>query len=447
MTQQDEIRQDQTQLEAVVAEALEIAKGLGASLAEVSISKQTGLSVNTRGCELESIEFNKDGALGIAVYRNGCKGSSSTTDLSKSAIRAAVEAAIEIARHTSADDCAGLAEPELLAWDAPDLQLCHPIELDPQRGIALAIECERLALNRDSRIKHSDGAGFSSHLGIKVYGNSHGFVKGYAASRNSLSCMLIGEQDGDMQRDYGYSSSRDLAGLWSPQRIADEAVERTVARLGARKITTRHAPVLFHPDTAAGLWGHLVMAISGGNLYRKSSFLQGRLGEQILPAWLRIQEFPHLLGGLASSPFDGEGVRTQDRDIIRDGSLMSWLLTSYSARKLGLTTTGHAGGIHNWQVSNTGQDFQTLLKEMGTGLLVTELMGQGVNIVNGDYSRGAAGFWVENGEIAYPVEEITIAGNLNDMYRQIVAVGTDEDERSSLKTGSVLVENMKLAGH
>ena len=438
MDQQDQIRQDQAHLEAVVAEALEIAKGLGASLAEVSISKQTGLSVNTRGCELESIEFNKDGALGIAVYRDGCKGSSSTTDLGKPAIRAAVEAAMEIARHTSADDCAGLANAELLAWDAPDLQLCHQIELDPQRGIELAIECERLALGRDARIKHSDGAGFSSHLGIKVYGNSHGFVKGYAASRNSLSCVLIGELDGDMQRDYGSSSSRDLGGLWSPQRIADEAVERTVSRLGARKISTRHAPVLFHPDTAAGLWGHLVMAISGGNLYRKSSFL---------PQWLTIQEFPHLLGGLASTPFDGEGVLTRNMDIVRNGELMSWLLTSYSARKLGLTTTGHAGGIHNWQVSNTGQDFQGMLKEMGTGLLVTELMGQGVNIVNGDYSRGAAGFWVENGEIAYPVEEITIAGNLSEMFSHIVAVGCDEDERSSLKTGSVLVENMKLAGH
>ncbi|MGL5774757.1 MAG: metallopeptidase TldD-related protein, partial [Aeromonas veronii] len=253
--------------------------------------------------------------------------------------------------------------------------------------------------------------------------------------------------DGDMQRDYGYSSSRTLDGLWSPQRIADEAVERTVSRLGARKISTRHAPVLFHPDTASGLWGHLVMAISGGNLYRKSSFLLDKLGKQILPEWLTIQEFPHLLGGLASTPFDGEGVRTRDMDIIRNGELMSWLLTSYSARKLGLTTTGHAGGIHNWQVSNTGQDFQGMLKEMGTGLLVTELMGQGVNIVNGDYSRGAAGFWVENGEIAYPVEEITIAGNLAEMFSHIVAVGRDEDERSSLKTGSVLVENMKLAGH
>ncbi|MFM4962003.1 metalloprotease PmbA [Aeromonas caviae] len=447
MDQQDQIRQDQSHLEAVVAEALEIAKGLGAGLAEVSISKQTGLSVNTRGCELESIEFNKDGALGIAVYRDGCKGSSSTTDLTKPAIRAAVEAAMEIARHTSPDDCAGLADADLLAWDAPDLQLCHQIELDPQRGIALAIECERLALGRDARIKHSDGASFSSHLGVKVYGNSHGFVKGYAASRNSLSCVLIGEQDGDMQRDYGYSSSRSLDGLWSPQRIADEAVERTVSRLGARKISTRHAPVLFHPDTAAGLWGHLVMAISGGNLYRKSSFLLDKLGKQILPEWLTIQEFPHLPGGLASTPFDGEGVRTRDMDIIRNGELMSWLLTSYSARKLGLATTGHAGGIHNWQVSNTGQDFQGMLKEMGTGLLVTELMGQGVNIVNGDYSRGAAGFWVENGEILYPVEEITIAGNLADMFSHIVAVGSDEDERSSLKTGSVLVEQMKLAGH
>lgn len=447
MEQQDQIRQDQAHLEAVVANALTIAKELGASLAEVSISKQTGLSVNTRGCELESIEFNKDGALGIAVYRDGCKGSSSTTDLSTTAIRAAVEAAIEIARHTSADPYAGLADPQLLAWDAPDLALCHPIALDPQQGIELALACERAALGRDPRIKHSDGAGFSSHLGIKVYGNSHGFVKGYAASRNSLSCVLIGEQDGDMQRDYGYSSSRTLEGLWQPQRIADEAVSRTLSRLGGRKIATCQAPVLFHPDTAAGLWGHLVMAISGGNLYRKSTFLLDKLEQHIFPKWLTIQEFPHIIGGLASTPFDGEGVRTRDMDIIRNGVLKNWLLTSYSARKLGLTSTGHAGGIHNWQVSNSGLDFQAMLREMGTGLLVTELMGQGVNIVNGDYSRGAAGFWVENGEIAYPVEEITIAGNLAQMFNQIVAVGNDEDERSSLKTGSVLIENMKLAGH
>ena len=447
MDQQAQIRQEQAQLESAVAEALDIAKALGASLAEVSISKQTGLSVNTRGGELESIEFNKDGALGIAVYRDGCKGSSSTTDLGRDAIRACVEAAIEIARHTSRDEAAGLAEPELLAWDAPDLELCHPVALDPAEGTALALECERLAMGRDPRIKHSDGAGFTSHLGVKVYGNSHGFVKGYAASRHSLSCVLIGEQDGEMQRDYGWSCSRRMGDLWSPQRIADEAVERTLSRLGGRKIGTCQAPVLFHPDTASGLWGHLVMAISGGNLYRKSSFLQEQLGQVILPEWLTITEHPHLKGGLASAPFDGEGVRTRDLDIIRDGRLMTWLLTSYSARKLGLTTTGHAGGIHNWQVSHSGQDFKTLLKEMGTGLLVTELMGQGVNIVNGDYSRGAAGFWVENGEIAYPVEEITIAGNLSDMFRQIVAVGCDADERSSLKTGSVLVENMKLAGH
>ncbi|MGL5949444.1 MAG: metalloprotease PmbA [Aeromonas sp.] len=447
MSQPDQIRQDQLHLEAVVADALEIAQDLGASLAEVSISKQTGLSVNSRGGELESIEFNKDGALGIAVYRDGCKGASSTTDLSRPAIRAAVEAAMEIARHTSADPCAGLAERDLLAWDAPDLDLCHPVALDPDYGKQLAIACEQAALGRDARIKHSDGAGFSSHVGVKVYGNSHGFVKGYAASRHSLSCVLIGEQDGDMQRDYGYSVARKLGDLWSPERVADEALERTTSRLGARKIATCEAPVLFHPDVASGLWGHLVMAISGGNLYRKSSFLLDKLGEQILPTWLSIQEQPHLRGALASTPFDGEGVRTCDRDIIQHGELMTWLLTTYSGRKLGLPSTGHAGGIHNWQVSSTGQDFAGLLNTMGTGLLVTELMGQGVNVVNGDYSRGAAGFWVENGEIAYPVEEITIAGNLSSMYRNMVAVGTDVDLRSSLRTGSVLLEQMKLAGN
>lgn len=447
MDLQQQVRQEQTRLEAVVADALAIARQLGADSAEISISKQTGLSVNTRGGEVESIEFNKDGALGIAVYRDGRKGSSSTTDLGPLAVRSAVEAALEISRHTAADPFSGLADAEWLAWDVPELDLLHPIEPDPDYGLELARRCELHALGLDPRIKQSDGAGFSSHHGIKVYGNSHGFVKGYSGSRHSLSCVLIGEQDGEMQRDYGYSSCRAINDLWTPERIAEEAVERTVSRLGGRKIGTATLPVLFDADTASGLFGHLVSAISGGNLYRKSSFLLDSLGQQIFPDWLQIDEQALLPRGLASAPFDAEGVRTRDQAIIAAGCLQTYLLTTYSGRKLGMPSTGHAGGIHNWLVTGQGQSQHELLQQMGTGLFITELMGQGVNVVTGDYSRGAAGFWVENGEIAYPVEEITIAGNLKDMFRNMLAVGSDWDSRSSLRTGSILLEQMKIAGN
>ena len=447
MDLQQEVRHEQQKLESVVADALELARQLGANSAEVSISKQTGISVNTRGGDVESIEFNKDGALGIAVYRDGCKGSSSTTDLSADAVRRAVEAALEISRHTSVDPYAGLAESQWLAWEVPDLDLLHPAVLDPEVGLELARRCEAHAVSLDKRIKHSDGAGFSTHSGIKVYGNSHGYIRGYASSRHSLSCVLIGEQDGEMQRDYGYSTSRVIEDLWAPEKIAEEAVERTVSRLGARKIATTSVPVLFDPETASGLFGHLVAAISGGNLYRKTSFLLDALGKPIFPNWLNIFEQALLPRGLASAPFDGEGVKTRDQKIVAAGKLKTYLLTCYSARKLGMVSTGHAGGIHNWQVKGQGQTREELLRQMGTGLYITELMGQGVNIVTGDYSRGAAGFWVENGEICYPVEEITIAGNLREMFRTMVAVGGDVDERSSLRTGSVLLENMKVAGN
>ena len=441
-----DIQTEQRQLELAVEQALASAKRLGADTAEVSISRQTGLSVNTRNGELENIEFNKDGALGIAVYRDGRKGSASTSDLRPDAIARTVAAALDISRYTNPDPFSGLAPKDDLAWDAPEIALCFPEQLEPADGIALALRCEQHALNRDPRIKQSDGASFSSNVGIKVYGNSHGFIKGYAGSRFGISCMLIGEQDGDMQREYGYTSARSLHDLWTPEQVADEAVSRTLGRLGARKIGTTRAPVLFHPDVAASLFGHLVMGISGGNLYRESSFLLDSLGEQIFPDWFDIHEQPHLDKGLASSPFDNEGVRTVERRIIEQGKLQTYLLTSYSARKLDMALTGHAGGIHNWNVANTGHSFEQLLKMMGTGLLVTEMMGQGVNIVTGDYSRGAAGFWVENGEIAYPVEEITIAGNLRDMYQGIQAIGTDTELRSSLLTGSVLINEMKIGG-
>lgn len=447
MNSKETVLQEQQQLETVVAQALEMAQQLGADSAEISISKHTGISVNTRGGEVENIEFNKDGALGIAVYRDGRKGSSSTADLSPNAVKQCIEAALEISRYTAVDDCAGLANKELMAWDAPDLDLLYPVALDPQYGLELAKQCELHALSLDPRIKQSDSGNFSSHHGIKVYGNTHGFVKGYAASRHSLSCVLIGELDGDMQRDYSYSTARELSDLWTPERVAEDAVTRTVSHLGGRKIGTTEVPVLFTPQAASGLFGHLVSAISGGNLYRKSSFLLDALGTQIFPSWLNIEELAHLPKGLASSPFDSEGVRTQDRKIINAGALETYLLTSYAAKKMKMTETGHAGGIHNWRVKGQGETRDALLKQMGTGLIVSELMGQGVNVVNGDYSRGATGYWVENGEIAYPVEEITIAGNLKEMFQQIIAVGSDVDLRSSLQTGSILIEKMKVAGN
>lgn len=446
MTLKQQIISEQNKLETAVAKALDIAKEAGATDAEVAISRQTGLSVSTRMGEVENVEFNHDGALGICVYRGQRKGNASTSDLSEAAIRSTVAAALDIASHTAEDEFAGLADKELMAFNPEDLDLCHPIEVKPEYAIEQACEAERLSLEADPRIVNSEGA-FTSHYGIKVYGNSHGLVNGYASTRHSASAVLIAEQDGLMERDYGYSMSREVGKLWTPAHIAEEAVNRTVSKLGARKIDTCNVPVIFHHDVASSLMGHLVMGISGGSLYRKSSFLLDKLGESILPEWFNIQELPHLKRGLASSMYDAEGVRTKDLKIIDNGVLNSYLLTSYSGRKLGMQTTGHAGGIHNWNVTGQGETLDQLCKKMGTGLLVTELMGQGVNVVTGDYSRGASGFWVENGEIQYPVHEITIAGNLTDMFKNMVAVGNDIDERSSILMGSALLESMQVAGN
>ncbi len=435
-------------LKDAVAMALDYAKTLGTSAAEVAISKQQGLSVSTRLKEVETVEFNKDGALGITVFRDGCKGSSSTSDLSPEAIRQAVKAADDIARYTSADPCNGLAEASLMAKALADLELYHPESLTPEELTELAIRAEAAALEADPRIKNSDGASANAHTGIKVYGNSHGFLNGYCSSRYSLSCVVIGEEDdGNMQRDYDYSISRRYGELLAPELVGQKAAAKTLSRLGGRKIATGKMPVLFAHEVATGLVGHLISAISGSSLYRKSSFLLDSLDTQVFPEWLSIREEPHLLAGLASAPYDSEGVATVDRDIIRDGVLATYLLTAYSSRKLGMTNTGHAGGIYNWTLSDSGMDFDALVRQMGTGLIVTEVMGQGVNMVTGDYSRGAAGFYVENGEILYPVEEITIAGNLKDMYRSIQAVSQDRDLRSSIRTGGILLDAMKVAGN
>jgi len=432
-------------LEQAVATALELAKAASDG-AEVAVSKTTGISVSTRYGEVENVEFNSDGALGITVYHQNCKGSASSTDLSPEAIKRTVQAAIDIARYTSADPCAGVADRDLLAFDAPDLDLFHPTEIGADRAIEMAARAEQASLNVDKRITNTEGGSFNSHVGIKVFGNSHGMLQGYCSSRHSLSSCVIAEENGDMERDYAYTIGRAISDLKSPEWVGEECARRTLSRLSPRKLSTMKAPVLFAAEVATGLFGHLVGAISGGSVYRKSTFLLDSLGQQILPDWLTIQEQPHLLKGLASTPFDSEGIRTQQRDIVKDGVLQTWLLTSYSARKLGLQSTGHAGGIHNWRIAGQGHNFEQMLKQLGTGLLVTELMGQAVSGITGDYSRGASGFWVENGVIQYPVSEITIAGNLKDMWRNMVSVGSDIETRSNIQCGSVLLPEMNIAG-
>ncbi len=446
MDAKQQIAQQKIELEAAVAKALETAQ-VSADAVEVAITKTTGISVTTHACEVENVEFNSDGALGITVYRGQCKGSASTSDLSDVAIQKAVAAALDIAKFTSPDPYAGPAPKDLMVKHVPDLDLFHPDEPNPDYASQMAIRAEQAALEYSDKIKQSDGASYDSHYGIKVYGNSHGLLVSNASSRHSLSCSVIGAgKNGEMERDYSYTIARHKDDLWTPESVGLEAAKKTVERLDPRQVKTGHYPVLFQADVATGLLGHLVMAISGGNLYRKSSFLLDRLDTQILPSWFNIAEKPHILRGLASGAFDSEGVATQERQIVSDGVLATYLLTSYAARKMAMTPTGHAGGIHNWFVQSTGQDFAQLVKEMGTGLIVTELMGQGVNMVTGDYSRGAAGFWVENGVIQYPVSEITIAGNLQEMFNHISAVGTDVETRSQIQTGSILIDGMKIAG-
>lgn len=435
-----------SEIQQIVEDVLKLAKQKGATQAEASMSKVQGIAVSSRLKEVETVEFTNDGGLAIAVYHGNRKGSASTADLSPSALQLTVEKAVEIAKYTSEDPYSGLADKELMAFEPMDLDLYHPIELDTQKGIAQAIAAESAALEVDPRITNSEGASYNANIGLKVYGNSHGLNVGYPSSRYSLSCIVIGEQDGDMQRDYSYTVGRDIGQLKTPAEIGREAAKFTLERLGAKKVSTAKLPVLFHRDVASSLLGHFVSAISGGSLYRKSSFLLEHLGKQVLPEWFEIQERPHLLNGLASSSFDNEGVRTEDMTIVSEGVLNHYLLTSYSARKLNMKNNGHAGGIHNWLVKSTGETDKQLLEKMGTGILVTEMMGHGVNIVTGDYSRGAAGFYVENGIIQHPVSEITIAGNLKDMYKNIIAVGAETEKRGSIQTGSILIKEMQMAG-
>ena len=438
--------QEQT-LRDAVSFAIETAQKAGAT-AEVGVTKVSGLSVSTRLQEIENVEFTNDGALGISVYLGQQKGNASTSDLSEEAIKNTVEAALAIAKYTSPDDCTGLADKELMAFEAPDLALYHRASVDVEQATKLALEAEKSALEYDAKIVNSNGASFNSHTGVRVYGNTHGMLQSYLSSRYSLSCSVIGGELDQLENDYEYTVSREFDALSSADWVGQNCAKKVIARLNPQKLTTREVPVIFLNDVATGLISHLTGAISGGSLYRKSSFLLDHLGKQVLPDWFQISERPHLLKRLASTPFDSEGVRTQDLEIIQDGVLQTYLLTSYSGRKMGMQSTGHAGGIHNWLVKpNLTGGLTALLRQMGTGLLVTDVMGQGVNIVTGDYSRGAAGFWVENGEIQYPVAEITIAGQLQDMLKNIVAVADDIEHRSNIQTGSILLDKMKISGN
>ncbi len=436
----------QADLQNLVVLALQEARALGATDAEAAVSVDTGLSVTARLGEVETLEYQRDRGMGLTIYRGKRKGTASTGDLSAKAIRDTVAKAFSIAGFTAEDECAGLPNADELARNIPDLALSHPWSIDPDTARDQAIACEAVALGLDPRITNSEGATLSTHYGLRVFGNSLGFIGGFASTVHSLSCVVIAQQNEDMQRDYWYSSVRDWRDLEAGDSIGRQAAQRALRRLNARKMATTNAPVLFVPELARGLVGHFLGAIRGGSQYRRSSFLLDAAGQKVFPSWMKISERPHIRKALGSAPFDSEGVATNDRELVTDGVLQGYVLSTYSARKLGLKTTGNAGGVHNVIVAPGSDGFDALLKKMHRGLIVTELMGQGVNGVTGDYSRGAAGFWVENGQLAYPVHEITIAGNLKQMYQQIVAVGNDVDLRGSVRTGSILIEQMTIAG-
>jgi PmbA protein len=434
-------------LQALVAKCIEETRAQGATGSEVGVSVETGLSVTARLSEVETVEHHRSRGLGLTVYFGQRKGSASTSDLSPEATRETVAAACRIARYAAEDPCAGLPDADLLATEFPDLDLYYPWPIEPSAAIDLAVAAEKAARTYHADISNSEGASLNTFQGLRVMGNSLGFLHGFASSRHSLSVSVIGERDGQMQRDDWWTVARDARDLEAPEAVGRIAAERTVRRLGARSLGTRQCPVIFAADVASSLLGHFIGAIRGGNLYRKSSFLLDQLGKPVFPAFVQIHEQPHLKKALGSVPYDAEGVRTVPHHLVRDGVLESYVLSTYSARKLGLSSTGNAGGVHNLIIDPGSLDLPGLLRQMGTGLLITELMGQGVNVVTGDYSRGAAGFWVENGVIQYPVEEFTIAGNLREMLKNLVAVGNDVDLRGNTRTGSILLEELTIAGN
>ncbi len=426
---------------------IEHAAKQGATAADTEISEGVGQNVSVRQGEIETIEYNKDKGAGVTVHIGNRRGHASTSDLSEAALKSAVEKAMTIARFTAEDNCAGLPDADKVAKDIRDLDLYHPWALTVEEAAERARACEAAALAIDKRLTNSEGAGVSTHTSHFIYANSLGFCDGYPGSRHSMSVAVIGEDKGAMQRDYWYTSSRNANDLDSAEAVGRIAGTRTVRRLNGRKLDTRTCPVIFEAQIATGLIGSFVAAVSGSSLYRKSSFLLDSLGKEVFAPMMQIREMPFIPNGMGSAPFDSEGVACLERDIVKDGVLQGYFLSSYSARKLGMSTTGNAGGSHNLIVTPGQLDFDDLLKKMGTGLLVTELLGQGANMVTGDYSRGAAGFWVENGEIQYPVEEITIAGNLATMFKGIVDIGTDIERRSSKQVGSILIDKMTVAGN
>lgn len=435
------------QLQEMSEKVLRLAKEAGASAAEAEVNLGFGQNVSVRMSETETIEYNRDKGVSVSVYFGQQKGHASTSDLSPQALQDTVAAACNIARYTAKDEFCGLANADLMATHIPDLDLHHPWDISVDSAIELAKVCEAEALSVDARITNSEGAAISTYEGMFAYANTHGFNAGYASSRHSLSCSVIADDGQDnMQRDYWYSSARSSDDLESAEYVGRLAGERTVRRLGSQRIKTAQVPVMFDASLSSGLISHLISAISGGSLYRKSSFLLDSLGKQIMSPSVTIEEQPHLLRGLGSSPFDNEGVATHSRTLVKDGVLQGYVLSSYSARKLGMQSTGNAGGNHNLIVSHGSLDFNGMLKAMDTGLLVTELLGHGINMVTGDYSRGAAGFWVEKGVIVHAVEEITIAGNLAEMFKHIIAIGNDVLVQGSKQVGSVLIEGMTVAG-
>lgn len=433
-------------LKQIAEDVLKQAKLAGATSAETEVSYGTGQNVSVRLGEVENIEYNRDKGVSVTVYFHDRKGHASSSDVSPQALKDTVEAACNIAKFTANDPFCGLADANLMAKNIPDLALSHPWNISVEDAIDIAKQCEQAARDVDSkRITNSEGASVYTNAGVFAYANSHGFNHGYPSTRHSVSCSVIAEENDAMQRDYWYSSARAAEDLDSAITVGKRAGERTVRRLGCLPIKTGQYPVLFEAPLASSLISSLISAISGGSLYRKSSFLLDSLGKSVGAPLLNIQEVPHLLRGSASSPFDSEGVATHARQLVQNGILQGYVLSSYSARKLGLQTTGNAGGAHNLIIEDTGHSFGDLLKLMGTGLLVTEVLGHGLNMVTGDYSRGAAGFWVENGVIVHPVEEITIAGNMKEMLHSIIGIGTDVIPHSSKLTGSILLERMTVA--
>lgn len=430
----------------LVNNLLEKARQKGVTQAEVIAGLNYGFNLNVRNDQVETVEYHRNRRVGITVYFDHCKGSATTTDILPDSLDKTLDAACYIARASGCDVFAGLADNALLAYDYPELSLCHPWNIQVEEAIELARQCELKALSQDKRVKTSEGVYASTDQGLAVYGNTHGFVGSVETTTHSISCHLLVQSEEGMERNYDYTVARDPKDLDSIEKVAKHAVLRTLQRLNPKRLTTRQVPVLFDATVASGLWGHFISAISGSSQYQKASFLLDALASKVFPDFVHIYERPHLIKGLGSAPFDSDGIKTMDRDFVIDGVLQSYMLSAYSARKLGLTPTGNGGGVHNLFVKPGSLDQKALLKKMNTGFWVTEMMGQGISLVTGDYSRGASGFWVENGEVQYPVHEVTIAGNLKTMFQNIVAIGSDVDHRRNIRTGSVLVERMMVGG-